>query len=156
MAGHKNRTTQKGKIKLLTEGDLPSEQTRVDFLSQHFPADGILTEEAEGHTGHSGRTRILDPLDGTTNYAHGFPFYGVSIALEAEGDVVVGLVTTFCGAPCPPRKDKAVTAANPALHRAMVHVLSFGEGSAAPKHGWSRKTPLNRCWPRCKLLKVLG
>jgi len=88
-----NRITKKGEIDLVTEADLRSEKTLIDFLSKRFPEDGILSEESAGQTGRSGRTWILDPLDGTINYAHGFPFYAVSIALEAEGNIVLGLVS---------------------------------------------------------------
>ncbi|MGD8388020.1 MAG: inositol monophosphatase family protein [Desulfobacteraceae bacterium] len=93
MVGHTNRITKKGEIDLVTEADFRSERALVDFLSKRFAGDGILSEESEGQTGRSGRTWILDPLDGTINYAHGFPFYAVSIALEAEGNIVVGLVS---------------------------------------------------------------
>lgn len=88
-----NPITKKGEIDLVTAADFQSEQTLVDLLSRRFPEDGILTEESEGTAGRSGRTWILDPLDGTINFAHGFPFYAVSIALESEGDIVLGLVS---------------------------------------------------------------
>src|SRR4029453_14082003 len=64
----------------------------VDRLTAEFPDDAILAEERGARAGRSGRRWIVDPLDGTTNYAHGLPIYGVSIALEAAGRVLLGVV----------------------------------------------------------------
>jgi myo-inositol-1(or 4)-monophosphatase len=77
---------------LVTEMDARSEAIIVDRLTAEFPDDAILAEERGARAGRSGRRWIIDPLDGTTNYAHGLPIYGVSIALEAAGRVVLGVV----------------------------------------------------------------
>jgi myo-inositol-1(or 4)-monophosphatase len=77
---------------LVTEMDARSEAIIVDRLTAAFPDDAILAEERGARAGRSGRRWIIDPLDGTTNYAHGLPIYGVSIALEAAGRVVLGVV----------------------------------------------------------------
>ena len=61
-------------------------------LRAAFPDDAILSEETGAAAGRSGRRWIVDPLDGTTNYTHGLPIFGVSIALEAEARVVLGVV----------------------------------------------------------------
>ncbi len=82
----------KGEINLVTDADRQSEETIVSLLRSRFPDHQILAEE--GSTGgNSGRYRwIIDPLDGTTNYAHGYPHFAVSIALEQAGTVTLGVV----------------------------------------------------------------
>jgi myo-inositol-1(or 4)-monophosphatase len=77
---------------LVTEMDARAEALIVDRLLGAFPDDAILAEERGAAAGRSGRRWIIDPLDGTTNYAHGLPIYGVSIALEIGGRVQLGVV----------------------------------------------------------------
>ena len=77
---------------LVTEMDARAEAIIVDRLTAAFPDDAILAEERGARAGRSGRRWIIDPLDGTTNYAHGLPIYGVSIALQAAAGVVLGVV----------------------------------------------------------------
>jgi myo-inositol-1(or 4)-monophosphatase len=77
---------------LVTEMDARAETLIVEALSGAFPDDGILSEEAGARPGHSGRRWIVDPLDGTTNYAHGLPVFAVSIALETHGRITLGVV----------------------------------------------------------------
>jgi myo-inositol-1(or 4)-monophosphatase len=77
---------------LVTEMDARVEALVVDGLLAAFPDDAILAEERGAQAGRSGRRWIIDPLDGTTNYAHGLPVYGVSIALEIRGRVELGVV----------------------------------------------------------------
>jgi len=81
----------KGRIDLVTEVDRESEGRLVEALRERFPADGVLAEEDVNHKGTSDRRWILDPLDGTTNFVHGHPFFGISVALEASGTLVEGL-----------------------------------------------------------------
>jgi myo-inositol-1(or 4)-monophosphatase len=82
----------KGEIDLVTEADRMSEELLISRISREYPHHDILAEEsAETNTGSDYRW-IIDPLDGTTNYAHGFPVFCVSIALEFRGEVVVGAV----------------------------------------------------------------
>src|SRR5919202_1242982 len=57
-----------------------------------IPDDSILAEESGAASGSSGRRWIVDPLDGTTNYAHGLPIFAVSIGLERAGETVLGVV----------------------------------------------------------------
>lgn len=90
--GKVNHITKKGEIDLLTEADLRSEKTILDLIKSHFPGDGILAEESGQSGPGSGHVWIIDPLDGTTNFAHSFPFFAVSIALRVEKEVVFGLV----------------------------------------------------------------
>jgi myo-inositol-1(or 4)-monophosphatase len=79
-------------INLVTEMDRRSERLIVDGLRREFPDDAILAEEGGPIAGRSGRRWIVDPLDGTTNYAHGVPIFAVSLALEAAGRVVLGVI----------------------------------------------------------------
>jgi myo-inositol-1(or 4)-monophosphatase len=77
---------------LVTEMDQRAEGEILGRLRAAFPDDAILSEETGAAAGRSGRRWIVDPLDGTTNYTHGLPIFAVSIALEAEGRVVLGVV----------------------------------------------------------------
>src|SRR6266567_4686508 len=77
---------------LVTEMDAQCEALIVDRLRSAFAGDAILAEETGTTAGRSGRRWIVDPLDGTTNYAHGLPIYAVSIGLEVEGALAVGVV----------------------------------------------------------------
>ena len=73
--------TLKADINLVTEMDMRSERVVVETLLASFPGHGIMAEEGTRIQGDSGFTWIIDPLDGTTNYAHGYPCFSVSIAL---------------------------------------------------------------------------
>jgi myo-inositol-1(or 4)-monophosphatase len=77
---------------LVTEMDGRAEALVVDALLARFPDDGILGEEGSARPGRSGRRWVIDPLDGTTNYAHGLPIYSVGIGLERAGVVELGVV----------------------------------------------------------------
>lgn len=82
----------KGTIDLVTEMDRQSEKLVTDLFRQAFPEYGILGEEGT-KTGDSFPCRwIIDPLDGTTNYTYNYPVFGVSIALEKRGEIVLGVV----------------------------------------------------------------
>jgi len=78
-------------IDLVTEMDARAEELIVGRLASAFPDDTILAEERGTAAGRSGRRWIVDPLDGTTNYAHGLPIFSVSIALEVERRVELGV-----------------------------------------------------------------
>lgn len=83
----------KGDINIVTDVDKRSEQAVVEVVRRRFPDHRILSEEGGGaRSGASPYCWIIDPLDGTTNYAHGFPFFGVSIAVERDGQVLCGVV----------------------------------------------------------------
>jgi myo-inositol-1(or 4)-monophosphatase len=81
-----------GPTNLVTEMDARVEELIVGRLAAAFPDDAVLAEERGASAGRSGRRWIIDPLDGTTNYAHGLPTFGVSIALESAGQVALGVV----------------------------------------------------------------
>lgn len=82
----------KGAIDLVTEADLASEQAIVALLRERHPDHDILAEEGNSRCLGADQRWIVDPLDGTTNFAHGFPWFAVSIALEVRGEVVLGAV----------------------------------------------------------------
>jgi myo-inositol-1(or 4)-monophosphatase len=82
----------KGECDLVTEADRSSERLIIERLRTHFPSHSIVAEEGGGHTGSSGFRWYVDPLDGTTNFAHGFPIYNVTLALEKEGEIIAGVV----------------------------------------------------------------
>jgi myo-inositol-1(or 4)-monophosphatase len=87
------RITYKGTpTNLVTEMDQRAEALILERLRGAFPEDAILGEELGAATGRSDRRWLVDPLDGTTNYAHGLPIFGVSIALEAGRRLVLGVV----------------------------------------------------------------
>ena len=90
--GEKLEICFKGEIDLVTEMDLAAEKLIVGTIHTAYPDAEILTEE-EGLLGvHSGSRWIVDPLDGTTNYAHGYPVFCVSIAYESNGEVIYGVI----------------------------------------------------------------
>ena len=82
----------KGETELVTEADEQAEQKIREVLEESFPDYGMLTEESGELEGEVDARWIVDPLDGTTNYVHGVPFFSVSIALERNGEVVLGVV----------------------------------------------------------------
>lgn len=88
----------KGDINLVTEADLAAERLIIERIKSYYPRHAILAEES-GATesviaiaGSSEWKWIVDPLDGTTNFAHGYPCFCVSIALERNGQIEVGVV----------------------------------------------------------------
>ena len=88
--------SNKGDIDLVTEADIAAEELIIDRIRSHYPLHGILAEES-GEAIQQGTSRsdwkwIIDPLDGTTNYAHGYPCFCVSIAVEHAGALEIGVV----------------------------------------------------------------
>jgi myo-inositol-1(or 4)-monophosphatase len=90
--GNVFRVMKKGAIDLVTDADLASEERILQVIRSRFPDHGILAEESGRNATDSPCTWIVDPLDGTTNYAHGINLYAVSIAFAVEGSVVIGIV----------------------------------------------------------------
>jgi myo-inositol-1(or 4)-monophosphatase len=82
----------KGAFDLVTEADRASEQLIVERLRRQFPTHAILAEEGGGNDGSSEYCWYVDPLDGTTNFAHGFPVYNVSLGLERAGEMIAGVI----------------------------------------------------------------
>ncbi len=91
--GAARRVSYKGSpTNLVTDMDRRAEALIIDVIRSRFPEHAILAEESGRLDGARGYRWIVDPLDGTTNYAHGLPIYGVSIALEIEGRPALGVV----------------------------------------------------------------
>jgi myo-inositol-1(or 4)-monophosphatase len=82
----------KGEFDLVTEADRASEKLVVERLRSHFPAHAIVAEEGGGHTSASEYRWFVDPLDGTTNFAHSFPMFNVTLGLERAGEVIAGVI----------------------------------------------------------------
>ena len=94
-----DRIDYKSKRDVVTDADYASERLVIDEIRARFPGDAILAEESGEHAGvlrddgsHNGRTWVIDPLDGTVNYANGIPYYCVSIGLVVDGVPTVGVV----------------------------------------------------------------
>lgn len=90
--GRVRRVDYKGAVNLVTEMDLLSEKVIVSSIRQCYPNHRLLAEERAVKEEDSPYRWIIDPLDGTTNYAHGYPTFCISIALEKDGQVVLGVV----------------------------------------------------------------
>ena len=86
--------TKKGDYNLVTEADLASEALIIERIKSHYPRHTILAEESGDTIVVDGDRQwkwIIDPLDGTTNFAHGYPCFCVTLALEHEGEIVIGV-----------------------------------------------------------------
>lgn len=83
---------EKGPANLVTEADFAAQDAIVARIRARFPDHGFLGEEGLDEPGSSGFRWIIDPLDGTSNYVHGFPYYAVSIGLADDGEIVVGVI----------------------------------------------------------------
>jgi myo-inositol-1(or 4)-monophosphatase len=90
----------KGRINLVTEADLASERHIKQLISSAYPSHRILAEESGAHPPSTedgdDYCWIIDPLDGTTNFSHGFPCYAVSIGVERKGESVLGVIYDPC------------------------------------------------------------
>ena len=96
---HLEQVDYKSKRDVVTNADYASEKLVIDAIRERFPGDAILAEESGEHAGvlrddgsHNGRLWVIDPLDGTVNYANGIPFYCVSIGLVVEDRPTVGVI----------------------------------------------------------------
>jgi len=93
----------KGDTNLVTEVDVAAERQIVSAIRSVYPDHAILAEEGHAQGERGEVTWIIDPLDGTTNYAHGYPVFAVSIGLEVHGELEWGIVYN-------PNLDEAFTA----------------------------------------------
>lgn len=85
--------SEKGPSDLVTEADLAAQSAIVSVVSAAFPDHDLLGEEnLSASRGTSGYRWVIDPLDGTSNYVHGFPYYGVSIGVERDGAPYAGVI----------------------------------------------------------------
>ncbi|MGB5528352.1 MAG: inositol monophosphatase family protein, partial [Ignavibacteriaceae bacterium] len=82
-------------LNLVTETDKASEKLITDFIRKRYPSHGILAEEGSEMNPAKGEAEylwVIDPLDGTTNFAHGLPIFSVSIGLQKNGETIAGVV----------------------------------------------------------------
>jgi myo-inositol-1(or 4)-monophosphatase len=91
--GKKIDIQKKGDINLVTEADLASEKFIIEKIKSHYPKHSVLAEEsgASDNLSESEWNWIIDPLDGTTNFAHGYPCWCVTLALEHKGEIIIGV-----------------------------------------------------------------
>lgn len=82
----------KGEVDIVTQADRRSEKAIVARLREHFPEHAIVAEEGGGAESNSEFRWHVDPLDGTTNFAHGYPCFAVSIGLEQRGELIAGVI----------------------------------------------------------------
>ena len=131
--GRISKVHNKGEIELLTESHLASEKLIIDRIKTFHPRHAILAEES-GEAGSPKQKSewkwIVDPLDGTTNYAHGYPCFCVSIALEHNGTIELGVVYD-------PMRDEMFTAERgqgilEAYSKIVLHVDSHR--AVGPRH----------------------
>ncbi|MGQ9500327.1 MAG: inositol monophosphatase family protein [Dissulfurimicrobium sp.] len=93
--GHIKDVRHKGKIDLVTEADMASEKAIIDILKASCPDIPIVSEETNPiyrPTSKKDAFWIVDPLDGTTNFAHAFPWFGISIALARGDEIILGVI----------------------------------------------------------------
>lgn len=117
-AGRHIRFELKGEHDLVTAADRASESLIVQRLRERYPSHSIVAEEGGGQSGSSDFRWYVDPLDGTTNFAHSFPVYNVTLALEQAGELVAGVIAD-------PSRDEIFTAERGAgafLNGEKIHV----------------------------------
>jgi myo-inositol-1(or 4)-monophosphatase len=86
------KISYKGEVDIVTQADRRSEEAIVSCLRSHFPKHGIVAEEGGGQESESPFRWHVDPLDGTTNFAHGYPCFAVSLGLEEAGELIAGVI----------------------------------------------------------------
>jgi myo-inositol-1(or 4)-monophosphatase len=90
--GRHHQIDHKGLIDLVTEVDRQSEAFLLEEIRRRFPAHRILAEESGSQSGEDCCIWYVDPLDGTVNYAHGVPYFNVSLAFQMDGELRLGVV----------------------------------------------------------------
>jgi myo-inositol-1(or 4)-monophosphatase len=90
--GRSHRGERKGRIDVVTVYDRRSESLLLGRIRGRYPDHAVLAEESGRHEGAAPVRWLVDPLDGTTNFAHSYPFFAVSVAAEVDGELVAGAV----------------------------------------------------------------
>ena len=141
--GRAGRVEYKGEVNLVTEYDRRAEALIVAALREQFPTHHIYAEEqGDAGPGDSPYTWLIDPLDGTTNFAHGFPAFAVSIGLMHQGEGVVGVIFD-------PTREELFTAGvglGARLNGAPIHVSQAAEldrALLATGFAYNRRTAAN-------------
>ena len=121
--GKKKDITHKGRIDIVTDVDLASEKALIGIIRDRHPDHDIVTEEQDITQTGSRYRWILDPLDGTVNYAHDYPFFAVSVGCEVDGVMEVGAVYN----PVMEEFFAARRGGGATLNGAPIHVSGIGE-----------------------------
>ena len=144
---HRKRATlqieAKGSYDYVTEADLAAQETIVNLIRNRHPDHDILAEEDYRSTEANLHRWLVDPLDGTTNYIHGFPVFAVSVALEYRGSVVLGAVYD----PCRKELFLAREGQGASLNGQSIHVSSRqtqSEALVATAFPWRKRSLLSR------------
>ncbi|MDA8137111.1 MAG: inositol monophosphatase family protein [Desulfobacteraceae bacterium] len=146
------RVTKKGVMDLVTEADFASEEIVLATIREAFPDHAILAEESGASNSPSPDLWIIDPLDGTTNFAHGLPIFSVSIAYSHNNQIMLGVVFN----PINGELFTAVRGGGAALNGEAIHVsatATVGDSLLVTGFPYSVRTacpplPLNR-FERC-------
>jgi len=120
--GGQRTVEHKGRIDLVTDADRAAEEAALGVIRTRFPDHAILAEES-GASGQSKYVWIVDPLDGTSNYAHGMPHFCVSVACQVQGVLEVGVIYE-------PLRDELFTASRGGgarLNGQAIHPTDVGE-----------------------------
>ena len=148
--GAAHQVHHKGPTDLVTEMDRRAEDLIASILRKAFPAYGLVGEEGGEQHAPGGARWLVDPLDGTTNYARGYPFFAVSIALERDGEIVIGVVYN-------PMLDELFTAergGGATLNGRPIHVSATANLGASllvsgfPYDAWTNDADNGHAWHR--------
>jgi histidinol-phosphatase len=155
-------TEKKADGSFVTVADREAESFLRRAISNRFPNDGILGEEAGEHRGSSGRRWIVDPIDGTFSFVHGVPLYGVLIALEIDGEPVVGVINIPAldemvyaarGLGCFSRGESVRVSSTATLAEALLLSTDFGVceqfGFGAAAEALQDRVKARRTWGDC-------
>ncbi|MDR9394608.1 MAG: inositol monophosphatase family protein [Roseovarius sp.] len=153
--------TRKRAGDFLSDADLAAERHLRDRLATHRPGDGWAGEET-GRAGPAARRWIVDPLDGTTNFLRGIPHWAVSIALQEDNRLTVGVVhdpvrqetfAAWAGAPATMNETRLEPAATATLEAALFGTgIPFGDMPHIPDHA----ADIARLMPRCAGVRRMG
>jgi len=151
------RIDYKSKRDVVTDADYASEALVVDAIRERFPDDAILAEESGHHERRgkrgTGRRRVIDPLDGTVNYANGIPYYCVSIGLVTDAGPCVGVIydparddlysATIDGPACL-NGEKVVASQKDSLADFVVSLAIIGRGGIARERRVAKEIRISR------------
>lgn len=127
-SSHRFGVYHKGEIDMVTDADMAAEKLILETILQDYSNAVFLSEETHAELDHeAGEFWVIDPLDGTTNFAHGFPWFGISIACVVRGEIAVGVVYL----PMQQELFYAVKGAGAWLNGERIHVSKTDRLSAA-------------------------
>lgn len=146
--GRPKQISYKGEVDLVTESDKRSEELVVARLRERFPDHGIMAEEGGGAAAIAKYYWHVDPLDGTTNFAHGYPCFAVSIGLAEDGYPIAGAVFN----PIYNELFSAARGEGAYLNGARIHVSSVEKlavslvATGFPTHQRKKSANINYYW----------